>query len=91
MIHLAIGRVGVGVIFKGHANKLVGVDVAFLDHFADIDVLDRVVVIAELEIATGRLEVGGLQSCAEGIGLSVIDAVSIAESNRLAVSKPWLA
>src|SRR5690606_35700555 len=66
-LHLAFGHVGVLVVFKGDAEYLVGHHAVLLDHLAHIDVLDRVVVRPELEVAAGRLEIGLRERSTEGV------------------------
>ena len=53
------------MIFKRHTNQLVGQNITLPDHFTDIDVLDRMVIVAKLEVAACRLEVGRLQGRSE--------------------------
>src|SRR5690606_25934176 len=48
-LHLAFARIGVAMLFECRGDDLVGQHIAFLDHFAHIDVLDRMVVVVELE------------------------------------------
>ena len=48
-------------------DDLVGEDITFLDHFAHIDVLHRVVVGAKLELSTHGVELSRLQRRAEGV------------------------
>ena len=67
ILHLALGRVGVGVIGQAGGDDLVGEDIAFLNDLADVDVLHRVVVRPEAELATHAVELGRFQSCPEGV------------------------
>ena len=79
------------MILQRDTDDLVGEDIALLDHFADIDVLDRVMVRPEGEIAARAVEVGRFQRRAEGIRIRRLAALPSAEISRLAVSNPWLA
>ena len=63
------------MVFQCGTNDFVGVDVTFLDHFAHIDVLDRVVVGVELEITPRAGKIRFFQRSAESI-------------SRFAVSNP---
>ncbi len=54
---------------QGLADDLVGVDVTFLDDFADVDVLDRVMVRTELEATTSGSEISFFQRRAERISI----------------------
>ncbi len=57
------------MILERHAEGAVGVDVALLHHLAHVDVLDRVVIGVEAEIAAHGGEIGRFQRLAEGFPL----------------------
>src|SRR5690606_10027392 len=57
----ALLGIGIAMVGKGRGDDLVGQHVAFLHHLTDIDVLDRVIVGVEGELAAHRLEIGGLE------------------------------
>ena len=55
------------MVFQRGADDLVGEHVTFLDHFAGIDRLDRVVVRTEGKVAAGAVKIRGTQGFAECI------------------------
>src|SRR6056297_2591809 len=72
-LHLALGRVGVGMILERDTYHLVGEHLALLDDLAGMDVLHRVLVGAKGEIAAGAVEIGGAQRLAKGVGVRHVD------------------
>ena len=51
-LQLAVGCIDVLTVFQRQLEDLVGVNIPVLDHFTDIKVLNRVLVVAEFEIST---------------------------------------
>ena len=68
----AVSSVDIRVIFKRCADDLVGENITLLDHFAYIDVLDRVVVVPERKITACAGKICGFQCGAEGVGIAHI-------------------
>src|SRR5690606_21288325 len=70
LLQAALGSVGILVIVEDLGDHDIGeLAVVAAHHLADIDVLNRMVIIAEAEVATHRIELGRPQRRAELVRL----------------------
>jgi hypothetical protein len=81
------GEFGVGVLMVGEGlgDDLVGEHVALSDHAAHLEILDRVLVGPEAELAAHRIELGGPERRAErvlvrDVAADVLDAPPISRA-----------
>ena len=78
------------MIIKNFGDDFICEYIAFLNHFADIHVMDRMIVRPKFEITPYRGKVSRFQGSAEGIHVAYAGTVHCAEQ-QVGRVKPWLA